>query len=321
MIQLAVVGAVIAVSGGVVAVSARDSRIVASGLLLAMVATPITASAEPGAMALAFRLVGAFLAVYLLLAAARAQSVASEGSAIGPVAQAAIALAAFGCGWFVAPVNTLAGPIAAQAGGIALVVLAVVPLSGRNVLRAGTGATVLALGIFLLVEAWVGPAPVLAQMFQTALLIGIAAATSLLISPSELQAQEAVGAAEAATAEAATADTAPAFATDAIAADAVATDASEPTPAREHIAAEPTPIAVVPASAADVPPAPGSTPKPKAARPPRAARGVAKGRKPAPAAKDGAAGAATPESSEEARPAIEPASSRITRLRPREPRR
>src|ERR1035437_4983380 len=139
MIQLAVVAAVAAVLGGVVAVSARDYRLVALGLLLAMVAAPLASSPEPAVLAIAFRVLGALLAAYLLWAAMRAQSIASEGSGIGAVAEVAAATTAFLIGWFVAPVKPLPGPLAAQAAGISLAALAVVPLAGRNVLRAGTG--------------------------------------------------------------------------------------------------------------------------------------------------------------------------------------
>lgn len=185
MIQIAVVAAILAVAGGVVAVTARDCRILALGLLVAMVAAPIASSPEPSALALVFRLVGAILAAYVLYAAAIAQSVESEGSAIGPMAEAALAVAAFACGWYVAPVKPISGPLAAQAAGIAMIAISIVPMSGRNVLRSGTGVAVLTVGMFLLIQAWVGPVPVLGQIVETALLIGIAGATSLLISPLE----------------------------------------------------------------------------------------------------------------------------------------
>ena len=183
MIQIADIAAVAAVGGGVAALAARDSRIVVGGLLLAMLATPVVSSPEPGALALAFRFLGAMLAAYLLWAAAGAQSIASEGSGIGAGAETAAAAAAFAVGWFVVPVKPLAGPIAAQAAGFALIALAIVPLSGRNVLRAGAGATVLTLGLYLLLQAWVGVTSPLGQIAETAVLIGVVGAASLLIGP------------------------------------------------------------------------------------------------------------------------------------------
>jgi hypothetical protein len=185
LIQIAVIGAVATVCGGVAAVSSRDSRVVVAGLLLAMLATSIVSSPEPAALALAFRILGALLAAYLIWAA-RAQSTASEGSGIGVMAEVAAAGAAFCVGWFVVPVKPLAGPIAAQAAGVALITLAIVPLTGRNILRVGAGATLLTLGIYLLLEAWVGAMSPLGQIAQTAVLLGIAGATCLVMAPLEL---------------------------------------------------------------------------------------------------------------------------------------
>ena len=195
MIQLAVVAAVAAVAGGVIAIAARDGRIVALGLVLAMVATPLVSAPEPPALAVAFRTLGAVLAGYLLWVAARAESIYGEGSGIGPVAEIAAAVAAF-CvgwqnaavaafcvGWLVVPVKPMAGPVAAQAAGVSLVVLAIAPLTGRNVLRVGAGFAILTLGLSLLLEAWVAPASALEEIVVMALLIGMVGATSLLISP------------------------------------------------------------------------------------------------------------------------------------------
>jgi hypothetical protein len=183
MIQLAVVAAVAAVAGGVIAIAARDGRIVALGLVLAMVATPLVSAPEPPALAVAFRTLGAVLAGYLLWVAARAESIYGEGSGIGPVAEIAAAVAAFCVGWLVVPVKPMAGPVAAQAAGVSLVVLAIAPLTGRNVLRVGAGFAILTLGLSLLLEAWVAPASALEEIVVMALLIGMVGATSLLISP------------------------------------------------------------------------------------------------------------------------------------------
>jgi hypothetical protein len=183
MIGPAEIAAVAVVVGGVVAVSVRDSRLVALGLLLALTASPLASSPQPGLLAICFRAIGALLATYLLWASARSQSIASEGAGIGAAAQLAAVCAVFAAGWFVVPVKPLAGPVAVQAAGISLVALAIVPLSGRDVLRAGTGAAVLTVGISLLLQAWVGPASSAQQIALTVLLVGLVGATSLLISP------------------------------------------------------------------------------------------------------------------------------------------
>jgi hypothetical protein len=185
MIQLTMVAAVAAVIGGIVALAARDSRLVAAGLLLAMIAAPLVASPEPTYTALAFRLLGALLVAYMLWAATRAGSISSQGSFIGLPAEIVAAAAAFCVGWYLVPVKPLAGPLAAQAAGVALIVLAVGPLAGRNMLRSGVAIAVMALGISLLMQAWSVPGTSLGQIVTTALMVGIVGATGLLLSPTD----------------------------------------------------------------------------------------------------------------------------------------
>jgi hypothetical protein len=178
MIQPVVAAALIAAMGGVVAIAARDGRVVALGLLVAMVAAPFAASPQPSSLAVVFRVLGSLLAAYLLLAAAPSQSIASAGSGIGVLGETAVAGAAFSIGWFIAPVQPLTGPLAAQAAGVALVALAIVPLTGRDVFRVGS-------------ESSVG------QIVLTALLVAMAGATSLLISPFDAITGKRMAAAEA----------------------------------------------------------------------------------------------------------------------------
>jgi hypothetical protein len=151
-----------------------------------MVAAPLVSSPEPTYTALVFRGLGALLAAYLLWAATRNGSISSEGSAIGVPAEIVAAAAAFCVGWYVVPVKPLAGPLAAQAAGIALVVLALGPLAGRNILRGGVAIAVIALGISLLMEAWTASASSLDQIVTTAVMVGIVGATGLLISPTDV---------------------------------------------------------------------------------------------------------------------------------------
>jgi hypothetical protein len=94
-----------------------------------------------------------------------------------------VAAAAFSAGWFVAPVKPLTGPLVAQAAGIALIAISVVPLTGRDLLRVGAGATLLVLGGSMLMQSWAGQPSSLYQISLTALLVGLVGATSLLISP------------------------------------------------------------------------------------------------------------------------------------------
>jgi len=135
--------------------------------------------------ALVFRLLGAVLTAYLLWAATRTDSISSEGSFIGAPAEIVAAVAAFCVGWYVIPVKPLAGPLAAQAAGIALVVLALGPLAGKHLLRSGVAIAVMALGISLLMEAWTLPSSSLDQILTTTVMVGIVGATGLLVSPAD----------------------------------------------------------------------------------------------------------------------------------------
>jgi hypothetical protein len=182
MIELAAVAAPAAVAGGVVAVTARSGRTVAFGLAVAFAAAPLAASPLPGQLSLFARIAGALLAADLLWVGTRVNAVRSEGSAIGLGAEAAVAAAAFLIGLWIAPVKPLPGLVAQQAAGLALVALAAIPIVGRDVLRLGIGAGLLALGLSLLREAWLGPAPSFEQFAVAALLVAILGATSVLIS-------------------------------------------------------------------------------------------------------------------------------------------
>ena len=183
MIALHDVAAVVVVCGGVAALSSRDARGVAAGLLVAMAASPLASSPAPSTLAMAVRTVGALLATYLLWTAARGRSASSEGSSSGLPAEAALAAAAFGVGWWASPVAPLPGSLAAQAAGVSLAVMAVVPLAGRDPLRTGTALVGLIVAFSMLLEAWIGPASPLQQLVWTGLLVGATGATSVLISP------------------------------------------------------------------------------------------------------------------------------------------
>ena len=180
MIEPAVVAAAGVVAGAVVAVGARDRRVVAIGLLVAMVSAPLVASPLPESLSVAARIVGAVLAAYLLWASSRGLRSDSSGSALGLAAEGAIAAAAFAIGMSVSMVDPLPGPTVAQAAGLALVALAVVPLVGRDVLRLGIGVVLLVLGSTLFTAAWLGPTPPLAHLAIASLLTGIVGATSVM---------------------------------------------------------------------------------------------------------------------------------------------
>jgi hypothetical protein len=183
MIEIHDVAATVVVCGGVAALTFRNARGVAGGLFVVMAVSPLAVSPTPGALTLVLRGVGALLAAYLLWTAARDRAVTGEGSAIGIPAVVALAAAAFCVGWLATPVAPLAGSHAAQAAGVSLAAMAVVPLAGRDPLRAGTAVVGLVVAASLLLGAWVGPGSPLAQLIWTGLLVGATGAASLLIWP------------------------------------------------------------------------------------------------------------------------------------------
>jgi hypothetical protein len=192
MIDPVLVAALLVLAGSAVAVSARRGYVMAVALLVALAAAPLVDSPLPDPPSVAARVLGALLAALVLWGATRVAPVESAGTAIGLAAEVGAAAAAFVAGLRISMVNPLVGPSAAQAAGMAVLVLAVAPLAGRDVLRLGLGGILLALGASLLLTAWVGSPPPLGQLALTALLIGIAGATSVLVArPAATAADEA----------------------------------------------------------------------------------------------------------------------------------
>ena len=183
MIDLATVAALAAVVAATFAVGVRDARAAALAIAVAMIAAPLAVSPFPGPLPLAARLAGALLGADLLFVAARVKGVRGDGSLIGLPADAALAIAAFLIGLWILPVSHMPGPATGQAAGIALILLAVVPLASRDTMRAGMGAALLCLGLAVLREVWLGPATALEDLAVAVLLAGILGATSLLIAP------------------------------------------------------------------------------------------------------------------------------------------
>jgi hypothetical protein len=178
--DLATIAAGAVVAAGVVAVTARAGRLVIVGLTVAALAAPFVASPLPDPLALAARILGALAAAAVMWVAVETGRVGSTGTAAGPIAELAAAAAAFAVGLTIRPVDPLAGPVAAQASGLALLVLAVVPLLGRDVFRLGAAIVLLTLGCSLLLCAWSGPLLPLQHLAAAALILGVAGATCLL---------------------------------------------------------------------------------------------------------------------------------------------
>jgi hypothetical protein len=181
VISLALVAGLIVVGAAAVAVTLTDGRVVAAALFVALAVSPFATDPLPGALEIAARLVAAMLAGYVLWIVMKGGGVRSSGTAIGIAAELGVAATAYALGWWLTPVHPLQGPVAEQATGFALVGLAVIPLAGSNVLRAGIGIVLIVLGAGLVMQAWLGPAPALVQLALTVLLLGVPAGLSLVV--------------------------------------------------------------------------------------------------------------------------------------------
>jgi hypothetical protein len=154
------------VLGAVLAGSARNARAAVLGLIVALAGGSFIADPLPDSLGLAARLVGAFLAGYLLWVAGRGSDARTGGSRLGWPSELLVAAAAavvgYGSHGLGAPA---AGPALAQAAGFALAALAVAPIAnGRDILRVGIGLNLLAGGAILLRTSLDGTPEALEQL-------------------------------------------------------------------------------------------------------------------------------------------------------------
>lgn len=181
MISLTLLAGLVVVVAAAIAITLTDGRAVVAALFVALAVSPFVADPLPGSLEIAARLVAAALAGYVLWIVVRDGAIRSEGTAVGIAAELAVAAAAYVVGWWIEPVRPLQGSLAEQASGFALVALAILPLAGTNVLRAGIGVVLLLLGASLVMQTWLGPSPGLVQLALTALMLAVAAGLSLLV--------------------------------------------------------------------------------------------------------------------------------------------
>jgi hypothetical protein len=178
-VLVGVAGAVLA--SAVVAVSARDARAAVVGLAATLVLAPLLAATLATPLGLTARLAGAILGAYLLWVAVR-DGGATGGSRLGWPAEALLAGAAFVVG---AATHGLGasplGPTEAQAAGIALAALAVVPVAtGRDVVRIGIGLFVLLEGVLLLRVGLGGSPSQLEQLATSGLVAALGGSVAAL---------------------------------------------------------------------------------------------------------------------------------------------
>jgi hypothetical protein len=173
--------AVVVVAGGVVAVSARETRAAVLGLTVSAVTVPLLADPLPGPLPLAARLLAAILAGYVLLISIRERPV-TRGSRLGWPVEALLALCAavagLGAAGFAGPAD---GPPEAEAAAFALAALSIGPiLRGADVFRLAIGLVLAILAAGLGSVALAGTPSPLDQIVVGGMTIVLAAAVATI---------------------------------------------------------------------------------------------------------------------------------------------
>lgn len=182
IIALGFVAAVVVVASAVIAVSAREARVGIVGFTVAAAVASVIADPLPAAIPLLFRIVAALFAGYLLWVTVRETDTRVGSTSLGWPVEALAAGTAFAIGLAPSLLETdQAGPDAAFASGLALIVLAVVPvIFARDAFRLGMGLLLLLDGAALVRVGIAGtPAP-LEQLTLGILAIGVAGATTVV---------------------------------------------------------------------------------------------------------------------------------------------
>ncbi len=184
--------AIAALVGGAVAVSAREPRIAALGLAVALTASAIVVDPPPGMAAFAFRVVAGILAAFLARLASR-RATATVGSPLGIPATVVGGLAVFVLGLGTSSlVLHLGGPPAAGGAGLGLLALAAAPVAiGRDAFRVGSGLLVAATGVFL-VRVSFGGTPADLEFAVEGLVLAILAAIVVVLTVAAAAATEGV---------------------------------------------------------------------------------------------------------------------------------
>jgi hypothetical protein len=170
------------VAGAIVALSARDTRLMLAGLVVALGLSPLLADPLPSPIAVAARLVAALLSAQLLFIGLRGSPARTRAADLGPLSTALAAAAACVVGYSTSGVGSPAnGPALATAAGFGLATLAIGPLLlGRDVLRVGLGMILLVTAAELVRAGLAGTPGPLEQVASAAATVAILAATAAL---------------------------------------------------------------------------------------------------------------------------------------------
>lgn len=182
MSALLVAAGVVTVLGAAVAVGSANPRSAVLGLLSATVFAPFVADPLPGLPVLAFRVVAAVLAGYLLLVAARRAGSPEPGIGLPAALVAASAAFVAGLGATAVSLPTF-GPGAALGAGLASFAVAIGPIArSLDPFRLGTSLLVIANGGLMLHAGLVGTSTPFESLLAGGTLVLIAAAASILVA-------------------------------------------------------------------------------------------------------------------------------------------
>ena len=170
------------VAGAVVALSARDVRLILAGLVVSLGVSPLLADPLPSPIAVAARIAAALLGAQLLLVALRGTPAPTRAAALGPLSPALAAIAAGVVGYATSGVGSPAvGPPLASAAGFGLVTLALGPiLLGRDVLRVGLGMILLVSAAELIRTGLAGTPGPLEQVVSAGAIVAVLGATAAI---------------------------------------------------------------------------------------------------------------------------------------------
>ncbi len=172
----------VVLAGAILALSARDTRLVLGGLVATLGLAPVIAEPIPSPIAIAARFLAALLGAELLLVVLRRSAGRTRSAGLGPLSTALAAAAACVVGYTTSGVGAPAlGPPVATAIGFGLATLALGPLLlGRDVLRIGLGMALLVTAAQLIRTGLAGTPGSLEQVVSAGLTVALLGTTAAI---------------------------------------------------------------------------------------------------------------------------------------------
>lgn len=172
----------VVLAGAILALSARDTRLVLGGLVATLGLAPVIAEPIPSPIAIAARFLAALLGAELLLVVLRRSAGRTRSVGLGPLSTALAAAAACVVGYATSGVGAPAlGPPVATAIGFGLATLALGPLLlGRDVLRIGLGMALLVTAAQLIRTGLAGTPGSLEQVVSAGLTVALLGTTAAI---------------------------------------------------------------------------------------------------------------------------------------------